>query len=89
MSGLTALGRLLDVQYVRMVYWGYYIHFVYLFDSLLQCKGVDAVDAFFHQVFNPPTKLGIIGAGCSPSTQEAALVSQFYNITQVFYSLWW
>ena len=52
--------------------------------SLLQCKGVDAVDAFFHQVFNPPTKLGIIGAGCSPSTQEAALVSQFYNITQVF-----
>ena len=48
-----------------------------------QCDEYQGADAVFRQVLNPPVKVGIIGAGCSPSTQNAALVSQFYNITQV------
>ena len=50
----------------------------------LQCDGYQATAAIFKQVLNEPIKIGIIGAGCSPSTQNAALVSQFYNLTQVY-----
>ena len=51
---------------------------------LFQCDGYQATDAIFKQVLDKEqTKIGIIGAGCSPSTQKAALVSQFYNLTQV------
>jgi gamma-aminobutyric acid type B receptor len=47
------------------------------------CNPYQAADATFKQVLNEPQKLGIIGAGCSPSTQRSALVSQFYNLTQI------
>lgn len=34
-------------------------------------------------MFQPPVKLGIIGAGCSVATEAVAEVAYYYNLTQV------
>ena len=49
----------------------------------LQCDKKDALNAFHHQVFEEPTKIGIIGSGCSVSTEPTASISHYYNLVQV------
>ena len=42
-----------------------------------------ALDALYTQLLHPPTKIGIIGSGCSVATETTAQVSHYYNITHV------
>ena len=42
-----------------------------------------ALDALHTQLLQPPTKIGIIGSGCSLATEPTAQVSHYYNITHV------
>ena len=48
-----------------------------------QCDLVEALQSFHRQVFEEPTKLGIIGSGCSVSTEPTASISHHYNLVQV------
>lgn len=50
-----------------------------------QCDKKAALDVYHQQVFNPPTKIGILGSGCSVSTEPTALISHYYNLNQVMY----
>lgn len=52
---------------------------------LLQCAthGTVALDALHTELLQPPTKVGIIGSGCSLATEPTAQVSHYYNITHV------
>ncbi len=49
----------------------------------MQCNRQTSHAAFFTQMFQPPVKLGIIGAGCSVATEAVAEVAYYYNLTQV------
>ena len=49
----------------------------------MQCNKIDALDTFHRQVFEEPTKIGIIGSGCSVSTEPTASISHYYNLVQV------
>ena len=49
----------------------------------MQCDETAGLGALFQQIVNEPTKLAIIGSGCSVATEPTAEVSHFYNITQV------
>ena len=49
----------------------------------VQCNRTVALDAFFDQIIPGPTKLAVIGSGCSVATEPTAEVSHYYNITQV------
>ena len=42
-----------------------------------------SLKAFITQILHEPTKLAVIGSGCSPATEPTAELSHFYNITQV------
>jgi gamma-aminobutyric acid type B receptor len=59
---------------------GYSLHFV-ITDT--PCNKIDALDTFHRQVFEGPTKIGIIGSGCSVSTEPTASISHYYNLVQV------
>ena len=52
---------------------------------LIQCEtyGTTALDALYTELLQPPTKLGIIGSGCSLATEPTAQISHYYNITHV------
>ena len=51
----------------------------------LQCEtyGTTALDALHAELLQPPTKVGIIGSGCSLATEPTAQISHYYNITHV------
>ena len=51
----------------------------------LQCEtyGIAALDALYTELLQPPTKVGIIGSGCSLATEPTAQVSHYYNVTHV------
>ena len=49
----------------------------------MQCNRMIAFNALFNQMLLEPTKVALIGSGCSVATEPTAEVSQFYNITQV------
>ena len=53
----------------------------------IQCDTKAALNAFHHQVFEEPTKIGITGSGCSVSTEPTAIISHYYmyNLVQVYY----
>jgi ABC-type branched-subunit amino acid transport system substrate-binding protein len=59
---------------------GYTLHYT-LMDS--QCKRSVALNTYYYQLNNPPTKVGWLGSGCSPATIPTAELTQYYNITQV------
>ena len=50
-----------------------------------QCEtyGVAAMDALHTHLLRPPTKVGIIGSGCSLATEPTAEISHYYNLTHV------
>ena len=48
-----------------------------------QCNRTIAFNALFNQMLLEPTKVALIGSGCSVATEPTAEVSQFYNVTQV------
>ena len=52
---------------------------------IIQCEtyGTTALDALYTELLQPPTKLGIIGSGCSLATEPTAQISHYYNITHV------
>ena len=52
----------------------------------MQCDTKAALNAFHHQVFEEPTKIGVIGCGCSVSTEPVATISHYYNLVQVYYN---
>ena len=58
-------------------------HCKFFFFEHVQCNRTVAFSALFNQVFVEPTKLALIGSGCSVATEPSAEISQFYNITQV------
>ncbi len=48
-----------------------------------QCSNTEGLTAFYSEILHEPTKLAVLGAGCSVSTEATAAVSHFYNIPQV------
>lgn len=42
-----------------------------------------ALNALHTELLQPPTKVGVIGSGCSLATEPTAQISHFYNITHV------
>lgn len=50
-----------------------------------QCEtyGVAAMDALHTHLLRPPSKIGIIGSGCSQATEPTAEISHYYNLTHV------
>ncbi len=42
-----------------------------------------SLDALHQGVLSPPTKIAVIGSGCSVATEPAAEISHYYNLTQV------
>ena len=48
-----------------------------------QCNHSVALKGFFQQIVPGPTKVAVIGAGCSVATEPVADISHFYNITHV------
>ena len=49
----------------------------------LQCDHTVALKSFFDMILNEPTKLAIVGGGCSVATEPVAEIAHYYNITQV------
>ena len=49
----------------------------------MQCDRNTALQAVHTELLQPPTKIGIIGSGCSVATEPSAEVSRYYNLTQV------
>jgi hypothetical protein len=49
----------------------------------VQCNKIAALDSFHRQIFEGPTKIGIIGSGCSVSTEPTASISHYYNLVQI------
>jgi hypothetical protein len=41
------------------------------------------MDALHTHLLRPPTKIGIIGSGCSQATEPTAEISHYYNLTHV------
>ena len=60
-----------------------FVHVLHYPSLPIQCDQVSALEAFHRQVFEPPTKIGIIGSGCSVSTEPTASISHYYNLVQV------
>ena len=54
---------------------------------LIQCEtyGTVALDALYTELLQPPTKVSIIGSGCSLAIEPTAQVSHYYNIKHVRY----
>ena len=52
----------------------------------LQCDRTTALTALHTELLQPPTKIGILGSGCSVATEPTAEVSRYYNITHVSYT---
>ena len=52
------------------------------FDNCIYQRST-AIDSYFTQMTNPPTKVGWVGSGCSPATEPTAELTQYHNITQV------
>ena len=48
-----------------------------------QCDRTTSLQAVHTELLQPPTKIGIIGSGCSVATEPSAEVSRYYNLTQV------
>ena len=48
-----------------------------------QCDKYGAIQSFFEQILNEPTKVGWVGSGCSLATVISAELTPFYNLTQV------
>ena len=42
-----------------------------------------ALNALHTELLQPPTKIGVIGSGCSLATEPTAQISHFYNISHV------
>jgi gamma-aminobutyric acid type B receptor len=61
---------------------GYSLHYVF---TDAACDRKEALNAFHHQVFDKviTNKLGVIGSGCSVSTEPTAAISHYYNLVQV------
>lgn len=59
---------------------GYTLHYT-LTDS--QCDRSEALQGLFKQLLYSPTKIALIGSGCSLATGPTAEVSHFYNISQI------
>ena len=62
--------------------------FIYIVISsiiYLQCDRNVALNSFFNQLHHSPTKVGWVGSGCSLATEPTAELTQFINITQVYY----
>ena len=53
------------------------------YNIILQCNRTIAFNALFNQMLLGPTKVALIGSGCSVATEPTAEVSQYYNLTQV------
>ena len=51
--------------------------------AYIQCDRATALQAVHVELLQPPTKIGIIGSGCSVATEPTAEVSRYYNLTQV------
>ena len=49
----------------------------------MQCNHSVGLSGFFQQIVPGPTKVAMIGAGCSVATEPVADISHFYNITHV------
>jgi len=48
-----------------------------------QCERTRALEVLHAGLFEPPTKIAVMGAGCSVATEPTAEISHFYNMTQV------
>lgn len=61
-------------------------HWLFL---VLQCDPGIGINVMFHQLFTPPTKMAIMGDGCSIVSEVTARASHLWNLVQVtLYTHW-
>ena len=70
------------MQFLLIIILWFYIDTV-LAHTMIQCERTTALQELHTELLQPPTKIGIIGSGCSVSTEPTAEVSRYYNLTQV------
>ena len=65
--------------------YGQDLLYVTIATCMIQCEthGTVALDALHTQLLQPPTKVGVIGSGCSLATEPTAQISHYYNVTHV------
>ena len=49
----------------------------------VQCNPGIGTNALYEQLYSSPTKVLVLGAGCSPVSEATAQVSHLWNIVQV------
>ena len=60
-----------------------YFKYIFYLLNLFQCNAGLANYKMFEYLQQPPTKLMLLGCGCSTETESTAQVSHMFNITQV------
>ncbi len=50
----------------------------------IQCSRGTSLDAFFKDFQSEPTKIALVGCGCSVATEPVAEISHRWNISQVY-----
>ena len=53
----------------------------------LQCDAGVGTNALYDQLYSAPTKLMVVGAGCSAVSQATAQASHIWNLVQVMLAL--
>ncbi|XP_065899544.1 gamma-aminobutyric acid type B receptor subunit 2-like isoform X2 [Dysidea avara] len=48
-----------------------------------KCEASTSLQGFIHQIFNEPTKIMLIGASCSVSTEPLAELSPYWSLVQI------
>ena len=54
-----------------------------LYQICFQCEAGSGSHALFDQLFHEPTKLIILGGGCSPPAQAIASTAHYWNLITV------
>ena len=55
---------------------------------IFQCNAGVAAFKMFEHLQKPPTKVMLLGCGCSIESEATAQISHLFNLTQVFLSLY-
>ena len=54
-----------------------------LYPCVCQCEEGRALNAMYHALYNPPTKIMILGPGCSNAAVPLSLALREWNLTMV------
>ena len=52
---------------------------------VFQCDVGVSVNSMYYQLYRPPTKIMMLGTGCSSGSEATAMAAQYWNLIQVCY----